>query len=179
MPSEIITKGLPHKQFAPLLDKLKKRVFDSDVVKDMLKEYDIERSEIDLWPICIAKIPVSARTDHGVIYLNIDLFAKGDIEEQLDANDHYLPHELTHMCQQTTGNKATPGSTDDNYLDNPTEQEGFQNQTKYISDTKGDEEAEEYVDQVLDHHTHDDADDKKRQSRRNKLLSLARQLGVS
>jgi hypothetical protein len=178
MPSEIITKGLPHKQFAPLLDKLKKRVFDSDVVKDMLKEYDIERSEIDLWPICIAKIPVSARTDHGVIYLNIDLFAKGDIEEQLDANDHYLPHELTHVCQQTTGNKATPGSTDDNYLDNPTEQEGFQNQTKYISDTKGDEEAEEYVDQVLDHHTHDDADDKKRESRRNKLLALACRLGI-
>jgi hypothetical protein len=178
MPSEIVTKGLPHKQFAPLLDKLKKRVFDSDVVKDILKEYDIERSEIDLWPICIAKIPVSARTDHGVIYLNIDLFAKGDIEEQLDANDHYLPHEMTHVCQQTTGNKATPGSTDDNYLDNPTEQEGFQNQTKYISDTKSDEEAEEYVDQVLDHHTHDDADDKKRESRRNKLLSLAYRLGI-
>lgn len=178
MPEEIVTKGLPHKKLAPLLEKLKKRVFESDVVKDMLKEYDIKRDELDLWPICIAKIPVSARTDHGVIYLNIDLFANGDVEENLEANDHYLPHEMTHVCQQTTGSKATPGSTDDNYLDNPTEQEGFRNQTKYISDTKGDDEAEEYVEQVLDHHTHDNADDKKRDKRREKLLELASLLKV-
>jgi hypothetical protein len=183
MPEEIVTKGLPHKKLAPIIEKLKKRVFDSDVVKDMLKEYDIKREELDLWPICVAKIPVSARTDHGVIYLNVDLFTGGDdnylvdekshIEERADENDHYLPHEMTHVCQQTTGNKATPGSTDDNYLDNPTEQEGFRNQTKYISDTKGDDEAEEYVDQVLDHHTRDKADDKKRDKRREKLLELA------
>ena len=183
MPEEIVTKGLPHKKLAPIIEKLKKRVFDSDVVKDMLKEYDIKREELDLWPICVAKIPVSARTDHGVIYLNVDLFTGGDnnyladessnIEARVDENDHYLPHEMTHVCQQTTGNKATPGSTDDNYLDNPTEQEGFRNQTKYISDTKGDDEAEEYVDQVLDHHTHDKADDKKRDKRREKLLELA------
>lgn len=174
MPEEIVTRGLPHKQLAPLLDKLKKRVFDSDVVKDMLEEYDIDRSELDLWPICIAKIPVSARTDHGVIYLNIELFTNGDdIEENLDANDHYLPHELTHVCQQTTGNKATPGSTDDNYLDNPIEQEGFRNQSKYISDTKSDDEAEAYIEDVLDYHTDSKADEKKRDERREKLLEFA------
>jgi hypothetical protein len=172
MPSEIVTRGIPHKQLAPLLEKLKKRIFSSDVVKDMLEEYGIDKDELDLIPICFAELPVSARTDHGVIYLNIDLFSNG--QEDLKENDHYLPHEMTHYMQQTTGNKATPGSTDENYLDNPTEQEGFQNQTKYISDTKGDEEAEEYADQVLDYHTKDDADDKKREKRREKLLALAR-----
>jgi len=175
MPEEITTRGLPHKKLVPLLEKLKKRVFDSDVVKDMLDEYDIERSELELWPICVAKIPVSARTDHGIIYLNVDLFIdeNGNIREDAVDNDHYLPHEMTHVCQQTTGDKATPGSTDETYLDNPTEQEGFQNQTKYISDTQGDDEAEEYVEQVLDHHTHDNSDDKKREKRREKLLELA------
>ena len=172
MPEEITTRQLPHKKLAPLLEKLKKRVFDSDVVKDMLEEYDIDRAELDLWPICVAKIPVSARTDHGVIYLNVDLFIDedGNIREDVVDNDHYLAHEATHGCQQTTGSKATPGSTDDNYLDNPTEQEGFQNQTKYISETQGDDEAEEYVEQVLDHHTHDNADEKKKEKRRKKLL---------
>lgn len=172
MPEEIRTQGIPHKKLAPILEALKKRVFDSDVVKDMLKEYDIERSEIDLWPICAAEIPVSARTDHGIIYINVDLFLDedGNIRKDVVKSDHYLPHEMTHVCQQTTGNKATPGSTEDNYLDNPTEQEGFRNQTEYISDTQGEEKAKEYVDQVLDHHTKDDADDKKRESRRKKLL---------
>lgn len=179
MPDEIITKGLPHKELAPILEKLKKRIFDSDVVKNMLKEYDIKRSELDLWPICVAKIPVSARTDHGIIYLNVDLFTGGDIEENLEANDHYLPHEMTHVCQQTTGSRATPGSTDDNYLDNPTEQEGFRNQSKYISDTKGDEDAKEYIEKVLDYHTNNNTDSKKRNERREKLLELAENLYIN
>lgn len=178
MPDEIVTRGLPHKNLANLLDKLKARVFDSDVVKDMLKKYKIEKDEINLWPICMAKLPVSARTDHGIIYLNVDLFLNGNVSDKIEENDHYLPHEMVHVCQQTTGNKATPGSTDDNYLDNPTEQEGFRNQSKYISDTKGDEEAEEYVEQVLDHHTHDNADEKKRDKRRDKLLELANQFSI-
>jgi len=169
MPEDIITKGIPHKKLKPLLDKLKKRVFDSEVVRDMLKEYKIDKDEVYLWPMCFAKLPVSARTDHGVIYLNVDLFMEGDLKK----DDHYLPHEMTHVCQQTTGNKPTPGSTDDNYLDNPTEQEGFRNQTQYISDTQGDGEAEEYVEQLLDHHTNSYIDDKKRDKRREKLIELA------
>jgi hypothetical protein len=177
MPDEIVTKGLPHKKLAPILEALKKRVFDSDVVKDMLKEYDIDRAEIDLWPICAAKIPVSARTDHGVIYINVDLLLdeNGNVREDVVKSDHYLPHEMTHACQQTTGNKATPGSTEDTYLDNPIEQEGFQNQTKYISDTQGKGAAEEYIEQVLDHHTKNNVDDKKRESRKDKLLEFANQ----
>jgi hypothetical protein len=181
MPDEITTKGLPHKKLIPILDALKKRVFDSDVVKDMLDEYGIDRSEINLWPICVAKIPVSARTDHGVIYINVDLLIdeNGNVREDVEKSDHYLPHEMTHTCQQTTGNKATPGSTEDNYLDAPTEQEGFRNQTKYISDTQGDEEAEDYVEQVLDHHTKNNVDDKKRDGRRDKLLELASEFKIN
>jgi hypothetical protein len=162
MPAEINTKGIPHKKLAPILDKLKKRVFNHDVVKDIFKKYKLNKDEIDLIPVCFAKIPVSARTNHGIIYLNIDLAS--DISD----NDHYLAHEVTHFAQQTTGSKPTQGSDADDYLDNPVEQEGFRNQTKYISDTQGDEVAEEYIDQVMDYHDVD-TDDKKR----DKLLELA------
>ena len=174
MPSEITTKGIPHKKLEPMLEKIKQRVFKHEVIEDMLKKYKIDRSELDLVPMTFAKIPVSARTDHAVIYINVDLAEDGDFDE----DDHYIAHELTHFCQQTTGSKPTPGSTEDNYLDNPTEQEGFRNQSKYIAETKGEEEAEDYIEQVLDHHTKSDADDKKRESRRKKLLDLASEVSI-
>jgi hypothetical protein len=172
MPNEITTRGIPHKKLIPIIDKIKKRVFDSAVFKGICNEYGIREEEIPLIPICFAKIPVSARTDHGVIYINIDLI-DNDIKKSVDDNAHYLVHEVTHYFQQTTGSKPTPASTEDDYLDNKTEQEGFQNQIEYISDTQGEDVAEEYADQVLDHHTNTDADDKKREKRRKKLLELA------
>lgn len=174
MPDEIVTQGLPHKKLAPKLDKLKKKVFKHKVIKDMLKKYDIDEAELDLIPMCFAKLPVSARTDHGVIYINIDLADDGNLAE----DDHYIAHEMTHYCQQTTGDRPTPGSTPDNYLDNPVEQEGFRNQTKYISDTKSEEEAVDYIEQVLDHHQNDIGDAMKREDRRDKLLAIARDFGV-
>lgn len=172
MPSddEIDTKGIPHKKLAPVLQKLKERVFSNPIVKeDIFDKYGIGEEELYLMPMCFAKIPVSARTDHGIIYINIDLIKDGDIIE----DDHYIVHEMTHYGQQTTGDKPTPGSSDANYLDNPVEQEGFRNQTKYISDTKGEEAAEDYIEQLLDHHMEPDEDDsKKRKDRKDRLLCL-------
>ena len=175
MPEEIITQGLPHKKLAPVIEKLKKKVFKNKVVKDLLKKYDIDEEELAFVPVCFAKIPVSARTDHGVIYLNIDLI---DDRDFLDKEDHYLPHEFTHYCQQTTGSKPTPSAEPEKYLDSPVEQEGFRNQSKYISDTQGEEEAKDYIEKVLDHHMGDDADDKKREKREDKLLAIARRFGI-
>ena len=59
---------------------------------------------------------------------------------------------MTHWLQQTTGSKATKSSDDGEYLDNPFEQEGFQNQVHYIADQFGEGEAEQYVDDLLEHH---------------------------
>lgn len=174
MPEEIITQGIPHKKLKPALDKIKNRVFKHKVVRDMLKKYDIDESELDLVPMCFAKLPVSARTDHGVIYVNIDLAKDGDIDE----DDHYIAHELTHYCQQTTGDKPTPSADTENYLDSPVEQEGFRNQSKYIAETQGKEDAEEYINQVLDHHENSDEDEKKREERKDCLLAVARDFGV-
>jgi hypothetical protein len=174
MPEEIITQGLPHKKLKPALDKIKNRVFKHKVVKDMLKKYDIDELELDLVPICFARLPVSARTDHGVIYVNIDLAQDGNISE----DDHYIAHELTHYCQQTTGNKPTPTTDPENYLDSPVEQEGFRNQSKYIADTKGEKAAEDYIDDVLDYHEKTNKDKKKREDRKDCLLAVARDFDV-
>lgn len=173
MSDEIITKGIPHKKLAPIIEKIREKVFNHDVVKDIFDKYDIDPEEKNLIPICFAKLPVSARTDHGVIYLNIDLLK----DKNFSKDDHYLAHEVTHFAQQTTGNKPTPGSDKNDYLDNPIEQEGFRNQTKYISDTQGEDEAEEYIEMVLDHNSND-ANDDKREDRKDKLLAIARQMNL-
>lgn len=147
-----------------LINKLKAEVKNNDVIKNLFKEYDLDTDEIDLVPMCFKDLSVSARTEHGIIYLNTNLL------EDPDNISHYIAHELTHFCQQTTGEGPTKGSNDQNYLKNPYEVEGFQMQTEFISDTKGDEAAEEYVDKVIDHHG---LKGKEREERKKDLLQLA------
>jgi len=151
----------------PLIDKVKKRIKNDPTIKEMLDKYDVDSEEIDLVPMCFAHIDVSARTDHGIIYFNVKLVEDGNF----DNDDHYLVHELTHYFQQTTGNQATQGANEGDYLENEDEIEGFQNQTKYLSETRSEEDAEEYVDQVLDHHEVSDEDE--REDKKEELLSEA------
>lgn len=70
--------------------------------------------------------------------------------------------------QQCFGDKPTQGADDGDYLSNPYEQEGFQNQIKHISDHKGDDEAEDYVDHLLDHH---DVSKKDREDKKETLMA--------
>lgn len=151
-----------------LLNSVKEKIKNSDVYIEMCKNYDVDTDYIDLVPMWFSNINVSARCDHGIIYFNYKLLEK---PEELD---HYGIHELTHVMQQTMNSKPTKGSTDGDYLDNKFEQEGFQAQTEYLSDTRGDSVAEKYIDKVLDHH---DIDSKKeREQRKKKLLHLASEL---
>lgn len=159
-------KQIPHSKLLKAIDRAKKRIKENKVVQDMFKEFEVDLDELDDVPIAFADLEVSARTEHGIIYLNYNLLADGDF----DKDDHYLVHELTHYLQQTTGSKPTKGSTDDDYLDNKFEQEGFQNQTEYLSDTRGDEVAEAYTDKVLDHH---EVPEKDRAERKKELMHLA------
>jgi hypothetical protein len=166
MPHHIKTDNISHDELKSVIDRVRARIKDHDVVKSMFDEYDVDIDEVDLVPMCFAELDVSARTDHGIIYFNINLLNDG-----FENDDHYLVHELTHYLQQTTGDKPTKGSDDGNYLDNKEEVEGFQNQTKFLADTRDEDEAETYVEQVLDHH--DVHDDKERRRRRRELLQLA------
>lgn len=160
MAEDIKTTGIPQKKLRQKINKVREIIKDHDVVKDMFEDHGVDISEIDLIPMCFAEIDVSARTDHGIIYFNISLL---DSEDGFDDDDHYMVHEITHFLQQTTGSKPTKGAEDGEYLENEFEIEGFQNQVEYMADVADENTAEEYVEQVLDHHEYDGAkaEDKK------------------
>lgn len=149
-----------------IISKALEKVKSSDTFDDLCDKYSIEdREEIDLIPICFKKdLSVSARTEHGCIYLNSKLH---DNQESIPM---YLIHEIGHWMQQTYGDGPTQGSTDDDYLDNPYEKEGFNIQTEFISETEGDDKAKMYVDRILDYH---EVPRKERAERKKELLTLA------
>jgi len=161
---------LSRQQQLETINVLKKKIKDHEVLREMFDEYNIDINELDLIPVAFMDLEVSARTDHGVIYLSTKLLKDSTILN----DDHYLVHEITHWLQQSTGDHPTTGGEKgEDYVSNKYEVEGFQNQTEYISDEYGDDTAEEYVDKVLDHHK---LKGKKRENRKEKLLQLASRL---
>jgi len=149
-------KKLPYQSLNRMIKKLREFLKQDDTTKEMFKEYGVSIEEIDFIPMKFGNLDVSAKTDHGVIVFNYKLLCDGDFFKDFS----YGVHEITHWLQQTTGTKPTQSSDEGSYLDNPFEQEGFQNQVQYIADNFGDQEAEEYVDQLLDHHEIDDKKEK-------------------
>lgn len=153
-------KKLPYRSLNRMLKKLREFLKQDEVVQKMFKEYEVDIDEIDYIPMRFGKLDVSAKTDHGVIIYNYKLLTDGDFFKDFS----YGVHEITHWLQQTTGTKPTQSSDEGSYLDNPFEQEGFQNQVEYIAKQDGEEEAEDYVDHLLDHHdvdTEEERDEKK------------------
>lgn len=159
-------KKIPPKTLLKLINRMKKFLKKHPVVIDMFKEYDVPIDELDLIPMRFGELEVSARTDHGIITFNFKLLCDGDFFKDY----MYAVHEITHFLQQTTGSKPTQGADDGDYLENPFEQEGFQKQVEYVDDMFGENEAEEYVDHLLDHHKVKDSDE--REDKKEKLMEL-------
>ena len=157
-------KKLPYITLNRMIKKMRKFLKEDQTVQDMFKEYEVDIEEIEYIPIKFGNLDVSAKTDHGIIILNYKLLTDGDFFKDFS----YGVHEITHWLQQTTGTKATKSSDDGNYLDNPYEEEGFQNQVSYIADNFGDQEAEKYVDELLEYH---DVDGKKEEKKKEVLMS--------
>ncbi len=131
-----------------IINKAKKALKKDKVMQDIFKKYDQDIDIIDYIPTFFKKLDVSAKTDHGIVWINTKL-----IEDGFDKFDYsYLVHEYTHWLQQCLGEKPTQGSDDGNYLENKYEQEGFQNQVEYIADHFGKNKAEKYVDNLLEYH---------------------------
>lgn len=130
-----------------LIKKCLEEVSNSETYLNLIKSKKIDPEELFLIPICFQDdLEVSARTMHGIIYLNAKL------KKSPAKIPSYIMHEFTHFVDQTTGDSPTQGSNNDDYLQNPSEIRGFQNQTKYISETEGDSAAENYIEKVLEHH---------------------------
>jgi hypothetical protein len=156
-------RKLPQKTLNRMLKKMREHLKTDETVQKMFKEYDVDLEEIDLIPMKFGKLDVSAKTDHGILIFNYKLLCDGDFLDDYS----YGVHEITHWLQQTTGNKPTQSADDGSYLDNPFEQEGFQNQVEYIADTKGPDKAEEYVEDLLEHH---EIEDKKEFEEKKEIL---------
>jgi hypothetical protein len=141
-------KKLPYQSLNRMLKKMREHLKKNEVVQKMFKEYGVDIEEIDFVPMMFGDLEVSAKTDHAIIIFNYKLLCDGDFFKDFS----YGTHELLHYLQQTSGKKATKSSDDGNYLDNPYEQEAFTKQVEYINDQFGKDEAEEYVDDLLEHH---------------------------
>lgn len=159
-------KKIPPKTLLKLINRMKKFLKKHPIVIDMFKEYDVPIDELDLIPMRFGELDVSARTDHGIITFSFNLLCDGDFFKDY----MYAVHEITHFLQQTTGNKPTQGAEEGDYLENPFEQEGFQKQIEYVDDMYGENEAEEYVEHLLDHHKVKDSDE--RDDKKEKLMEL-------
>ena len=129
-----------------LIQKSKDFLKQNKVMQEVCHKYDFDIEDLDLIPVKFDDIDVSAKTDKGIITLNVSLLELDNIHEI----PGYLCHEMTHHIQQS--NKPTQSADDGDYLSNPSEQEAFQFQIKYIDEQFGEDKAEDYVDQVLDHH---------------------------
>src|SRR5208282_5759512 len=141
-------KKMPYKSLNRMIKKMREYLKQNDIVQKMFKDYGVNIAEIDYIPMMFGNLDVSAKTDHGVIIFNYRLLTDGDFFKDFS----YGVHEMTHWLQQTTGDKPTQSADDGSYLDNPYEQEGFQNQVEYIANQFGEGEAENYVDDLLEHH---------------------------
>jgi hypothetical protein len=156
-------KKISPKILLKLIHRAKNSLKKNDVFKEMCKEYNVDTNFIDLVPVRFGDIDVSAKTDHGVIILNYKLLCDGDFLN----NIHYLVHEYDHVLIQCLGDAAAPGADDGDYLHNPVEQKGFQRQIQFIDDLHGEEEAENYTENLLNHH---DKDGKERDKLKEKLM---------
>ena len=147
-------KKLPYKALNRMINKAKEFLKKDKTMQDIFKEYGSDVDIIDYIPTYFDDLDVSAKTDHGIVILNYKLLCDGDFFKDYS----YLIHEYTHWAQQCLGEKPTKSSDNGSYLHNPYEQEGFQNQVEYISNHFGKDEAEKYVEHLLNYH---DVDKKK------------------
>lgn len=141
-------KKVPVKTLLKLIERAKNYIKDNSVFKDMCDEYGVDTDIVYMIPMKFGDLDVSARTEKGVITLNYKLLCDGDFFKDY----HYLVHECRHYLDQCYGEKPTKGANEGDYLHNPFEQEAFQDQIEYIDDQYGEDEAENYVNNLLDHH---------------------------
>lgn len=134
-----------------VIKRMKKSIKEDPSVIKKFKEYDVSLDEIDDMHVEFCELEVSAKTKDCKVYLNQKML---DPDSDVKDPTMYLAHEILHVLQQMTGNTDGHSEVDD-YLNKTTEQEAFQVQYKYISKADGKDDANDYIDSLLDHHNKD------------------------
>lgn len=142
-----------------LIKQIKDELKEKEVAQEICKEYGFTTDIIDGIVIKFDDIDTSAETVNGEMVLNNEL-----IQEEFDVLMRYPVHELVHVFQhmEREGQGGDPYEGME-YLDRPDEQEAFIAQVEDEKQTRGEEAAEEYVDELLDYHSvpEEEKDEKK------------------
>jgi hypothetical protein len=160
MPKQKLTidqvKKISPKTLLKIIQRAKNYLKTNDVWKSACKEYNVDPDTIDLIPVKFGDLEVSARTAKGIITLSWKLLCDGDFFK----NYSYLVHESVHVLRQCFDSKPSIGAEEGDYLSNPDEQEAFKFQVQFLDDQYGEDQAEDYVDNLLDHHDVKDEDER-------------------
>lgn len=144
-----------------IIKKMKEVAKNDEEMISKFKEYGVSIDEIDSVPVAFCELDVSAKTKNKKIYINSALLRKNEDPT------HYLIHELVHFLQQFTKKNLNKGNAEDSYLDKETELEAFKSQVDFKKRNEGEEEAKEYVSDLLDYH---DVDGEERKEKKEELL---------
>ena len=135
-----------------LLSKVRRELKVNETAKEICKEYGFDIDIIDGVPIEFDdSVESSAKTVNSHIKLN-----PGLMDEEFEIVMRYAVHELVHALQHMTADDDEESKSNSNlgvdYLDDQNEVEAFQFQVKNESETKGQEAAEVYVNELVEYH---------------------------
>jgi hypothetical protein len=142
-----------------LLSEIKENLKTSDIAKEICKKYGYDIDIIDGIPIEFKDdLGSSAKTINSKISISDEL-----IDAPIEKIMRYAIHELVHALQHMQRYGKEDPYKDKKYLDRPDEIEAFQSQIEFEAKEVGMDEAEDYVDDLLDYHDipENDKDDKK------------------
>jgi hypothetical protein len=119
------------------------------VVLRVLHEYGFKTDIIDGIPMKFSDdLDVSAKTINSSIELNTSL-----LDESTIIRRRYEVHELVHALQHMRNEgKKNNNADEQDYLRDENEVEAFQNQIEFDSKYRGENEAEEYVEDLVEYH---------------------------
>lgn len=148
-----------------LLADIRTTMMNDEVAKEICREEGVDEWLLVSVPILFEDLEVAAKTTDGSISLSTKL-----LDKPPEIRMRYVIHELVHAIQHIKDFGKPKSDEAHNYLDEPDEVAAFQKQIKYHSKELGKEDAEEYVDDLLDHHNVPGEDKK---DKREELLEEA------
>ena len=148
-----------------LLSEVRSTLINDKIAKDLCKENNIKKEFLLGVPVSFSELDVSAKTIDGCIFLNKKL-----MEKEFDILMRYVIHELVHAIQHCDKNSHQEKDEAEDYLDKETEVEAFVEQIKFDKENRGKNAAEEYVEELLDHHG---IEGRKRESKKEELFGLS------
>ena len=130
-----------------ILSEIRQSLKENEIAQEICKEQGFDIDIIDGIPIEFEEdLDASAKTVDSKIRLSTSL-----LDEEFEIIMRYAIHELVHALQHMRLDNFE--SYDDlDYLDRPDELEAFQFQIAYDAQERGEDEAIDYVEDLIEYH---------------------------